>query len=261
MAQATVTWPSGTGSFSALPSAQLTWRARRNLLICRASCSMTGEGSIPVAASARRAASRTAVPGPQPMSIIRSAGVSRAALAAARASGPRPMVIETAVMISYALLAGPGLAGRDGAFVPGIVCTFFSAPLSQGRPGEDADGQPGQAGGVQGQDQQAEGGHAGGVGQSPDGVQADGAAGQAVAHQRDGVGDRQQLGDGGEPAGQVADREQRAGEEPRGDADGRDGQPDGSGREPPGAGRGEVEGRAAQGGEGEERGELQAAGG
>ena len=37
------------------------------------------------------------------------------------------MVIETAVMISYALLAGPGLAGRDAAFVPGIVCTFSLA--------------------------------------------------------------------------------------------------------------------------------------
>jgi hypothetical protein len=35
------------------------------------------------------------------------------------------MVIETAVMISYDLLASPGLAGRDMAFVPGIVCAFL----------------------------------------------------------------------------------------------------------------------------------------
>ena len=69
------------------------------------------------------------------MSIIRSAGVSRAASAAARASGPRPMVIETAVMISCALLAGQGLAGRGGAFVPGIVCTFLWRAAIAGPPG------------------------------------------------------------------------------------------------------------------------------
>jgi hypothetical protein len=54
---------------------------------------------MPVALAARRAASRTAVPGPQPASTSRSAAVSSAASATARTRGPYPAVIHSAVMI------------------------------------------------------------------------------------------------------------------------------------------------------------------
>ena len=53
---------------------------------------------MPVAVAARRAASRTAVPGPQPTSTTRSAAVSSAASATARTRGPCPAVIHSAVM-------------------------------------------------------------------------------------------------------------------------------------------------------------------
>jgi hypothetical protein len=38
-------------------------------------------------------------------------------------------------MISYALLAGPALAGRDGAFVPGIVRAFPERAATAGPSG------------------------------------------------------------------------------------------------------------------------------
>ena len=60
--------------------------------------SMAGSGSMPVAVAARRAATRTALPGPQPMSTTRSAAVSSAASVTARTRGPCPAIIHSAVM-------------------------------------------------------------------------------------------------------------------------------------------------------------------
>jgi hypothetical protein len=58
-----------------------------------ASLSMTGAGSTPIARAPRRAASRTAVPGPQPTSITRSVADTDARLAARRAIAPRPGIM------------------------------------------------------------------------------------------------------------------------------------------------------------------------
>ena len=53
----------------------------------------------------------------------------------------------------------------------------------------------------------------------PDVVEARGVAEQAVAHEGECVGERQELRDPGQEARQGADREQRAGEEPGDDRD------------------------------------------
>src|SRR5215467_11201238 len=66
-----------------------------------------------------------------------------------------------------------------------------------------------------GQHEQAKGSIGGGAVQAPDVVQAGAAAAEhAVAQQGQGVGGGQDPGDGGEPAGQRGDREQRSGQEP-----------------------------------------------
>jgi len=65
---------------------------------------------MPVAVAARRAASRTAVPGPQPTSTTRSAAVRSAASATARTRVPCPAVIHSAVMTWQARPAIPAPA-------------------------------------------------------------------------------------------------------------------------------------------------------
>ena len=118
-AQTTVTAPSGSGKSSARPRIQATRFARRNAVSHRASRNIAGAGSTPAAEAPLRAASRTAVPGPQPMSTTRSASVRRAAAATARAVGPRPTVIEIAVSTSQVAARAPRRRW-SGNLVPSI---------------------------------------------------------------------------------------------------------------------------------------------
>jgi hypothetical protein len=89
------------------------------------------------------------------------------------------------------------------------------------RAAEGSDRDAGERDGEQDDDGEAEPGLGGRVAHAPDVVEP-GPVGidEAVAHQRHCVGEREHLGEGGQRAGQRADREEGAGEEPRQDRDG-----------------------------------------
>src|SRR4051794_2591620 len=87
---------------------------------------------------------------------------------------------------------------------------------ADGGSGEYADGRGGEDGGPRGDNGDAERCHPGWAAHAPDVVQPGAVlVEQPVAHDSEGVGERQNLGDGREPRGKSVDGEQGPGEEPR----------------------------------------------